>query len=127
MKNSLNPAINNRFRNKKIMIFIQAVQKQIIPLLKEILKHIPTIDTVVTTGHSLGGALAVLCAFDLSLKFKEDSDLGQLEIPDEGTFLKDDRKIKCITFGAPKVGCYAFRKKFHNEVGIENCIQGNVY
>ena len=109
------------------MIFIQALQKQIIPLLKEILKHIPTIDTVVTTGHSLGGALAVLCAFDLSLKFKEDSDLGQLEIPDEGTFIKDDRKIKCITFGAPKVGCFAFRKKFHNEVGIENCIQGNLY
>ena len=98
-----------------------------ISLLKEILTLIPTIDTVVTTGHSLGGALAVLCAFDLSLKFKKDSDMGQLEIPNGGSFLKDDRKIKCVTFGAPKVGCFAFRKKFHNEVGIENCIQGNVY
>ena len=110
-----------------LWFLFQAVQKQIIPLVKELLRLIPTIDTVVTTGHSLGGALAVLCAFDLSLKFKEDSDLGQLEIPDEGTFLKDDRKIKCITFGAPRVGCYAFRKKFHCEVGIENCIQGIMY
>ena len=103
------------------------MQKQIIPLLKEILTLIPTIDTVVTTGHSLGGALAVLCAFDLSLKFKKDSDMGQLKIPDGASFLKDDRKIKCITFGAPRVGNLTFRKKFHNEVGIENCIQGKLH
>ena len=110
-----------------IWFLIQAVQKQIIPFLKEILSLIPTIDTVVTTGHSLGGALAVLCAFDLSLEFKKDSDMGQLKFPDGEGFLKDDRKIKCITFGAPRVGCLAFRKKFHNEVGIENCIQGDIF
>ena len=102
------------------------MRQQIIPLLKEILTLIPTIDTVVTTGHSLGGALAVLCAFDLALVFKENSDIEKLKIPDDGRFLEDDRRIKCITFGAPRVGCFTFRKKFHNEVGIENCIQGNI-
>ena len=106
---------------------IQAVRQQIIPLLKEILTLIPTIDTVVTTGHSLGGALAVLCAFDLALVFKENSDMGMLKIPNRSSFLKMNRKIKCITFGAPRVGDFTFRKKFHNEVGIENCIQGNIF
>ena len=59
---------------------MKAVEKQILPLIKEILKEIPTIDTVITTGHSLGGALAVLCAFDLTLKFKEDLSLGNIKI-----------------------------------------------
>ena len=103
------------------------MRQQIIPLLKEILTLIPTIDTVVTTGHSLGGALAVLCAFDLALVFKENSDMGMLKIPNRSSFLKMNRKIKCITFGAPRVGDFTFRKKFHNEVGIENCIQGNIF
>ena len=61
---------------------MKAVEKQILPLIKEILKEIPTIDTVITTGHSLGGALAVLCAFDLTLKFKEDLSLGNIKIND---------------------------------------------
>ena len=69
------------------MIIIQAVEKQILPLIKEILNVIPTIDTIVTTGHSLGGALAVLCAFDLSLKFKDDTSLGNIKI-------NDDKKLK---------------------------------
>ena len=59
---------------------MKAVEKQIRPIIKEIFKEIPTIDTVITTGHSLGGALAVLCAFDLSLKFKDDESLGIIEI-----------------------------------------------
>ena len=66
---------------------MKAVEKQILPLIKEILKEIPTIDTVITTGHSLGGALAVLCAFDLTLKFKEDLSLGNIKI-------NEDKKLK---------------------------------
>lgn len=62
---------------------MKAVEKQIRPIIKEIFKEIPTIDTVITTGHSLGGALAVLCAFDLSLKFKDDESLGNIEINEE--------------------------------------------
>ena len=69
------------------LIIMKAVEKQILPLIKEILNVIPTIDTIVTTGHSLGGALAVLCAFDLSLKFKDDATLGNIKI-------NGDKKLK---------------------------------
>ena len=103
----------------------KAVRQQIVPLLQEMLTKIPTIDTVITTGHSLGGALAVICAFDLSIKFKKDKDLGEMRLSRLSTAVK--RNIKCFTFGAPKVGNFYFRKAFHAKVGIENCIQGIMY
>ena len=71
---------------------MKAVEKPILPLIKEILKVIPTIDTVITTGHSLGGALAVLCAFDLSLKFKKDHSLGKIQVNAEEK-LKDSKAV----------------------------------
>ena len=71
---------------------MKAVEKPILPLIKEILKVIPTIDTVITTGHSLGGALAVLCAFDLSLKFKKDHSLGKIRVNAEEK-LKDSKSV----------------------------------
>ena len=50
---------------------MKAVEKSIIAVVKELLEKFPEINTVITTGHSLGGALAVLCAYDLSQKFKK--------------------------------------------------------
>ena len=89
------------------------------------LTEIPTIDTVITTGHSLGGALAVLCAFDLSIEFKANEELGEIKIPNKyGIGESVKRYIKCFTFGAPRVGNSHFRTAFHSEVGIENCVQG---
>ena len=101
---------------------IKAVEKSIIAVVKEILGKFPKINTVITTGHSLGGALAVLCAYDLSHKFKKDK---RLRMNFEN--LLEERKIRCFTFGAPKVGNINFREAFHRRVGIENCIQGKNY
>ena len=45
-------------------------------MVKELLEEVPTISEIITTGHSLGGALAVLCAYDFSEEFKtKTSDL----------------------------------------------------
>ena len=77
--------------NNLTLIILKAAEKPILPLIKEILKFIPTIDTVITTGHSLGGALAVLCAFDLSLKFKNDPSIGKININDQK--LKDSESF----------------------------------
>eukprot|EP00210_Caulerpa_lentillifera_P008426 g8038.t1 len=46
---------------------------------------------VILTGHSLGGALATLAAYDLQLHASVPSN-----------------KIECYTFGAPRVGNYPF-------------------
>lgn len=53
--------------------------------------------SVTTTGHSLGGALATLCAVDLQYNF---SDLA----------------IEVYTFGAPKVGNDGFCESFNRRV-----------
>ena len=48
-------------------------------------------------GHSLGAALAVLCAVDLQYNFP-------------------DRDIECIVFGCPRVGNAAFRDSYNKRV-----------
>ena len=49
-----------------LWFLIEAVQKQIIPFLKEILSLIPTIDTVVTTDATAAAALATADACGIS-------------------------------------------------------------
>ena len=49
----------------------KAVRHSIHTVTEEILEKIPTISEIITTGHSLGGALAVLCAYDLSKSMRE--------------------------------------------------------
>ena len=62
---------------------------------------------ILITGHSLGGALANLCAIDLTFnKINFESD--------------DIKPIKVITFGAPKVGNFEFRKIMDENV---NCLR----
>ncbi|KIY92224.1 Lipase [Monoraphidium neglectum] len=50
------------------------------------------------TGHSLGGAIATLCAYDLSAR-PPKTGAGSLE-------------VSMYTFGAPRVGNKAFAKVF---------------
>ena len=69
----------------------------------------------------------MLCAFDLSIEFKENKKLCEIEIPNRIEYESMKRHIKCFTFGAPRVGNSHFRTAFHSQVGIENCIQGVKY
>lgn len=50
---------------------------------------------VVCCGHSLGGAVATLCALDLALVGHD---------------------VACVTFGSPAVGCEKFKTMFHSKV-----------
>jgi len=54
-------------------------------------------DNVYVCGHSLGGALAVICCFDIVINK-----------------VIDYKKIHCITFGAPRVGDRNFSKIYNN-------------
>jgi triacylglycerol lipase len=56
------------------------------------------VSRVVTTGHSLGGALATLCAVDVQYNFS------------------DTVKIEAFTYGAPKVGNDGFRDSYNQRV-----------
>ena len=53
------------------------------------------------TGHSLGGALATLAAFDISRAME---------------WVNRPTKIICYTFGAPRVGNYAFAETYNKLV-----------
>ncbi|MGG6293972.1 lipase family protein [Leptolyngbya sp. AN02str] len=55
--------------------------------------------TAIVTGHSLGGALATLCAVDIQYNFS-----------------KQLKAIAAYTFGSPKVGNDGFRESFNRRV-----------
>ncbi|RHY19233.1 hypothetical protein DYB25_007232 [Aphanomyces astaci] len=52
---------------------------------------------VYVTGHSLGGALAILCSLDVALKW-------------------GSHQVTCTTFGCPRVGGNAFKKLYNAHV-----------
>ena len=63
------------------LIFSKAVQRTIKHVVKELLEEVQTISEIITTGHSLGGALAVLCAYDFSEEFQtKTSDLYNFRV-----------------------------------------------
>lgn len=57
--------------------------------------------TVICTGHSLGGALATLCA--LWFKRRQPKSL-----------------VYCVTFGSPRVGSSTFQDLYHKEIGLDH-------
>jgi len=64
--------------------------------LKEYVKNYK-FNSIIFTGHSLGGALATLGALDYSYRFW-------------------DYPISCITYGSPRVGCHTFAKIFNKKI-----------
>lgn len=57
-----------------------------------------TTPRIIVTGHSLGGALATLCAVDLQYNFPKQI------------------QIETYTFGAPRVGNAGFRESFNRRL-----------
>jgi hypothetical protein len=55
---------------------------------------------IIFCGHSLGGAVATIVTM---FALAEEKRLQETFLEDE-EFEKSERKIKCITFGAPAVG-----------------------
>lgn len=53
---------------------------------------------ILLTGHSLGGALATLAAYDIALSL-------------ESVLRKD--QISCYAFGAPRTGTHAFAENYN--------------
>jgi hypothetical protein len=58
--------------------------------------------TVLVTGHSLGGALATLCAWDLALQYEAQASKG----------CGDHISISMVNFGSPRVGNRRFTEAF---------------
>ena len=80
-----------------------AAYKGVAPVIKAILRDLPR-KPIYLTGHSLGGALAVLAAADLA---------GPLNVP--------GRRIEVYTYGAPRVGDRAFLR------GMRDFTHADVY
>lgn len=83
-------------------------------------KHRPGPLRLLLTGHSLGGALATLCAYDLLYASKERiaAELGGY-----------DFSVDCVTFGAPLLFNAKFKEKLvSNErlCGLRVCAEGDL-
>jgi len=78
------------------------LRAEVLALVKDAVtaSHVPAADMrILITGHSLGGALATLAAYDLTVELQE---LGL--------------QVQCITFGAPRVGNSIFVADYNRHV-----------
>ena len=85
-------------KNKEVKVhygFIEAYKSVREAVLNEVKKT--PLKRIICTGHSLGGALATLCALDV-----------KYNLP--------DKEIACYTFGSPKVGNAAFVASYQKRV-----------
>lgn len=73
------------------------IQKEIAEVISQIVKGSDDRWTCFVTGHSLGGALSTLCAYDLAMQ-------GNI------------KSILCYNFGSPMVGSQAFTESFNELV-----------
>ena len=60
------------------------------------------------TGHSLGGAMATLCSYQLGAGVGNFEFLGMLR--------GIDTELRCVTWGSPKVGDATFKENYNRKV-----------
>ncbi|GAB4822855.1 hypothetical protein N2152v2_009901 [Parachlorella kessleri] len=70
-------------------------------------KYGKEIGSVTVAGHSLGGALATVAAYDVALHLQSSSLRAKLR--GLGVEISDQVHVSAITFGAPRVGNPAFK------------------
>lgn len=61
---------------------------------------------LLAAGHSLGGALATLCAYDVAAAIRDSASAGRTAMPAHV-------EVSCYTFGAPRTGNKAFMKDYN--------------
>lgn len=86
-----------------VMLKLSRCWIQVIAEIARLLKHYSGENLSITlTGHSLGGALAILTAYEIAASGLNKSSAGQEEII----------PLTVFTFGSPHVGDAVFKKKF---------------
>ncbi|GBG28357.1 Phospholipase A1-Igamma2, chloroplastic [Hondaea fermentalgiana] len=81
------------------LLAFSSIQDQLYEVVSQHLDSHPEVDKVITSGHSLGGALATVCGLYLSTALPSKRALVQVS-----------------TFGSPRVGNHAFKRYFHLHV-----------
>ena len=84
-------------------------RERVLAYVNALLEHSPARDQVeiITTGHSLGGAVASLAAFDIA----RHCGVAQ-------------ERLCCYTFGCPRVGNHAFAREYAELVQTLLCTIG---
>jgi len=71
------------------------------------------VKSITATGHSLGGGLATLCAYDVAEFLGNVSELKG-PAANNGWKTTAPPEVRMVTFAAPRVGNAAFVQQFHN-------------
>jgi hypothetical protein len=92
-----------------------SVRPDIYKIIDTVLKKEPKGEwTVITTGHSLGGALATLCAFDIALRkrWTGNNNNNNNDDDDDDSSSDDKPALKMYNYGSPRVGNKEFAEQF---------------
>lgn len=70
------------------------------PHILDIIADNPTIDDIVFLGHSMGGSISTIAAYDVQMHLTAS--------------VTKSKNISCVTFGSPPIGNTEFVKKFNS-------------
>lgn len=71
------------------------------PHILDIIADNPTIDDIIFLGHSMGGSISTIAAYDVQMQLLSASK-------------KNKKNISCVTFGSPPIGNTEFVKKYNS-------------
>ncbi len=91
-------------------------RQEILSALKELNVTLPFPGKIVITGHSLGGGLATLCAYDICGGFQLQENHTRFPKSKKLLGQVDAKQVHCVTYSAPAVGNAAFAKSFNELV-----------